>query len=127
MPKFEDYGVRGGVWSGRLTATRRPGRVCATHLGEVVAEAVLTDAAGNAWNLRIDLPAALISEGVTSLILVADEAGPGAPVSPASVHLARLNLAAGRVLDDDVAAELALLRSELELLKREFRRFAAEA
>ena len=45
--------------------------------------------------------------------------GPGAPV------LGRLDLRAGQPLAQDVLAEIALLRAELELMKREFRRLAA--
>lgn len=125
MPTFENYGVRGGVWSGRLTAQACPGRVCVILLGEVVARARLTQQAEDAWEVRAELPGRLISDGVVSLILVADDADEDAPVGPESQRLGRLNLAAGTALDDDLTAEIALIRSELELLKREFRRFAA--
>lgn len=125
MAGFESFGVRGGVWSGRLSAAECPGRVCAVLMGEVVAEARLTPEGEGAWGVALDLPGALISDGIVSLILVADDAAPGAPADPKSRHLGRLNLAAGRPLADDLLAELAELRAELELLKREFRRFAA--
>ncbi|MDP5306899.1 hypothetical protein [Paracoccus spongiarum] len=125
MPSFESHGVRGGVWTGWLDAPARPGRVCLVARGEPVAGAVLTDGAGGGWTLRVDLPAALISEGVTSLTLIADDAAdPDAPVGPDAQRLARLTLAAGRVLDEDLAAEVAQIRAELDLLKREFRRLA---
>lgn len=124
MPTFDSHGVRGGVWTGRLTATEAPARVCVTSRGEVVAEARLSEAGGNGWDVRVDLPAAVIGEGVTSLVMVACDSAAGEPVDPSSTRLARLNLAAGKALDDDLDAEIAMLRSEVELLKREFRRFA---
>lgn len=122
MPTFESHGVHGGIWSGLLKAPAPPGRVCVTHLGEVVAEASLGAGGDGVWTIRAELPATLISEGVRSLTLVACET---APDEAAAMHLGRLNLAAGAVLDDDIAAEIAQIRAELELLKREFRRFAA--
>ncbi|MCF3973784.1 hypothetical protein [Paracoccus salsus] len=124
MAIFDSHGVKGGVWTGRLRAPQRPARICATCLGEVVAEARLTETAEGMWDIRLDLPGALISDGVASLMLVADEGEAGTPVGPESVRLDRLTIAAGKVLDEDLAAEVALLRSELELLKREFRRMA---
>lgn len=123
---FDDHGVEAGVWSGSLTAPERPARVCVICRGEAVAEADLTRTDGPGWAVRVPLPAALIGDGIASLILVADDSGqPGSPVGAASVRLARLSIAAGKVLDEDAAAEIAALRAELELLKREFRRFAA--
>lgn len=124
MPKFESHGLRGGVWTGRLTASERPARICVTLRGEAVAEARLSEVPDQGWDVRVDLPAAIIGEGVTSLIMVACDSVEGQPVDPSSTRLARLNLAAGKALDDDLDAELAMLRSEVELLKREFRRFA---
>jgi hypothetical protein len=41
--------------------------------------------------------------------------------------LARLTLVAGAVAGDELLAEVAQLRAELDLLKREFRRLAAGA
>lgn len=125
MPNFESHGIRGGVWTGRLRAEQRPARVCATCMGEVVAEALLTGKEDGMWEIRLDLPGSLISDGIATLVLVADQGEAGAPVGPDSVRLDRLTLAAGKPLDQDLAAEVSALRAELELLKREFRRFAA--
>lgn len=127
MPKFESHGVRGGVWSGHLTAPERPGRVCLVAMGEPVAEARLTDRDGGGWDLRVDLPGSLLSDGTICLILVADEDSTAdTPIGPQSRHLARLILSAGKALDDDVTSEIAQLRAELDLLKREFRRLAMD-
>lgn len=126
MPEFECHGVRGGVWTGRVTASERPGRVCVTARGEVVATARLTEVAGDTWEMRAELPAALISDGVVSLILVADDAPPEAPVDATGQRLGRLTIVAGQPLDGDLEAEIAQLRAELDLLKREFRRLATQ-
>lgn len=126
MTEFEDHGITGGVWSGRLTASERPARICVACLGEVVAEGSVAGRDDGGWDVSAKVPAAVIANGVTTLILVADsDTAAGTHTGPASIHLARLTLAAGKPLDDDAAAEIATLRAELELLKREFRRFAA--
>ncbi|MDB6177777.1 hypothetical protein PAF17_09715 [Paracoccus sp. Z330] len=118
MLEFDDHGIRGGVWSGCVRGANRPERVCAICRGEVVAEAVLTENESEGWDVTVGLPSSVLSSGVTSLILVAGDQAEGA----ATQHLGRLNLIAGEVLDQDLGVEIAMLRSEIELLKREFRR-----
>lgn len=123
--KYVDHGVQGGVWSGQLGAKTAPARICAVLRGQVVAQGDLTPEGKGQWRVQIQLPAALISDGVHSLALIADDGTAGDPPSPAAMHLARLSLVAGSPLADDLQAEIATLRDELELLKREFRHFAA--
>lgn len=122
MPGFESGGLKGGLWRGRLSGEQPPGRVVLVHHGEVVAEAQLRPEGENAWQVEVQLPGEVLSEGVQTLLLVADEGGeePGAGLT-----LARLALMAGRPLDEDLLAEMAALRSELELVKRELRRIGA--
>ncbi|MEH6785950.1 MAG: hypothetical protein V7673_01390 [Paracoccus sp. (in: a-proteobacteria)] len=119
---FDSHGIAGGIWRGTLTGSLS-GRLCIAHEGEVVAEARATGPDGGPWQIEVELPGSVISDGITSLLLLACEAGmapgPGAPV------LGRLDLRAGQPLAQDVLAEIALLRAELELMKREFRRLAA--
>lgn len=123
MLEFEDYGIHEGVWSGHLRGAERPGRVCAVCHGDIVAEAVLGEREEDGWSLRIEIPGSVLCDGVTSLILVACDSD--AFPDDASFHLGRLNLVAGKALDHDIAAEIAEIRAELELLKREFRRCCA--
>lgn len=117
--QFESHGLKGGLWTGRLIADAAPGPVGLFHLGEQIASADLTAEDGG-WHVRVVVPGDVLSDGRHSLMLIADadQAGQG-------VHLGRLDLIAGDVLDGDLAAEIAQLRAELELLKREFRRFAS--
>ncbi|RNF34972.1 hypothetical protein [Paracoccus methylarcula] len=124
MPQFESHGLKAGAWSGILTAEAAPGRVFLAHLGEVVSVAHVTGAGDGQWQVSVDLPSELLADGVHSFILFADDGeGSEAPQSDAA-QLDRLNVMAGAPLDDALLAEVQLLRSELELLKREFRRLA---
>ena len=58
--------------------------------------------------------------------LLLKTAAAGQDSGPDGHVLARLSLLAGDPLDEDLAAEIAALRAELELVKRELRRFAAD-
>ncbi|MBU2956316.1 hypothetical protein Q4511_03575 [Paracoccus sp. 1_MG-2023] len=126
MTSFTSHGLRGGLWRGRLRAQDEPGRVILVHAGEVAAEARLTADGAGAWLVEVDLPGHVLSEGVHTLLLKTDPATAGDAANAAGEVLARLPLVAGSPLDEDLLAELASLRAELELCKRELRRFAAE-
>ena len=69
------------------------------------------------WDIALDVPATLLGDGVQT-ILIRDEVS-GAP-------LEQITIAAGKPLEDDIRAEISLLRAELDLLKRAFRRHCVE-
>ena len=118
--KFESHGVVAGCWNGALQGAGTPPDLSVVHRGQVVARAALRDVGPGVWSVRADLPATVIGNGVNGLLLVA-----GDPGSAGSQVLGGLTLVAGTVAGDDLLAEIAQLRAELEMLKREFRRFAA--
>ena len=118
--KFESHGVVAGCWNGALQGAGTPPDLSVVHRGQIVAKAGLRDAGPGVWSVTADLPALVINNGVHGLLLVA-----GDPDSARSQVLGSLTLVAGTVAGDDLLAEVAQLRAELELLKREFRRFAA--
>lgn len=113
--QFTNHGLKSGIWSGTLTAARPPARLTVTLRGQDIAQAVLTPMGAGEWQVRATLPATALSDGAHSLMLMADGGG----------VLARLPIIAGTALDGDMIAEIALLRDELEMLKREFRHFAS--
>ena len=126
MPHFDNHGLKGGVWRGALTGIDAPGiRVVLIQHAEVLAEARVTADGPGRWLVEADLPAPVLSDGVQTLLLKT-AAGPGPDSGPDGHVLARLSLMAGQPLDEDLTAEIAALRAELELVKRELRRFAAD-
>ncbi len=105
--------IRAGVWEGMLTGTANP-NLSVTANGETVAGVSVlpvTDAPG-VHAVRIPIPPAAISEGITTFLIL-DDAGN---------RLGHFTLAAGLPLDEDIRAEVDLLRAELDMLKRAFRR-----
>ncbi|SNR40343.1 hypothetical protein EYF88_06785 [Paracoccus sediminis] len=122
--RFESHGVAAGCWIGALASDTPPAGLVVLHRGQVVARAALRDAGPGVWLVAADLPAAVIDTGLHALLLVVSD-GDGNPAGPASQVLSSLALIAGAVAGDDLLAEVAQLRAELDLLKREFRRLAA--
>ena len=127
QPGMTDYDLvktrfAAGVWEGVVTA-RTSGAPAPDIVVSVLdrtlegVQLVPSDEPG-AWSLRIPVPADAIGEGVQTF-LIRETSG--------DEVLARFSIAAGEILDDDIAAELSLLRAELDMLKRAFRRHCREA
>jgi len=117
---FEDHGLSAGCWTGALQSDNPPAALCLVHRGKAVAQARLREAGPGTWSVAVDLPGEVIDRGVHGLLLVA-----GDPDKVGSQVLASLTLVAGTVAGEELLAEVAQLRAELDLVKREFRRFAS--
>lgn len=70
------------------------------------------------WLLRASIPAEVISDGMTTL-LIRDEAS--------DQELDRVTFLTGEPLEDDIRAEVDLLRAELDLLKKAFRQHCIDS
>ncbi len=114
--------IQAGIWEGVLTGglgTGEPPEILVTHLESpvnTVAVTADTDAPGT-WNVKIAIPPELLSDGVQTFLIwdVVDEE-----------KLGSFTIVTGEPLEDDVRGELDLLRSELDMLKRAFRRHCVE-
>lgn len=126
MAEFESLELNGGIWHGVLRGHTSPGRLILVHLGDRVAEAQLTPIDPTSWRVAVTLPLDRLSDGVQSFLLLQDGGQDMDPPQSAARHLGSLTLAAGRVQEYDLLNELALLRSEVDLLKKELRRLASQ-
>ena len=75
-----------------------------------------TDSPGT-WNVKIAIPPDLLSEGVQTFMIwdaATDE------------KLGSFTVVTGEPLEDDIRGEVDLLRAELDMLKRAFRRHCVE-
>ncbi|MFD1880130.1 hypothetical protein [Paracoccus pacificus] len=122
MSRFENLGIRDGVWRGRLTAGAPPQRLVVTLNGRPVSEASVT-AADKDWDIAAPLPAAAIQDGIQTFLLVETRQGADAEAISGQ-SLGQVSVIAGQPLDQDLVAEIATLRAELDLVKRELRRLA---
>ncbi|KPQ18372.1 MAG: hypothetical protein HLUCCO18_01345 [Rhodobacteraceae bacterium HLUCCO18] len=112
--KLVKVAFQAGRYEGELHAPEDTG-IEAVHDGRVIAAARLTHCEDGASGTRvsIDLPADIMSDGVQVVSLRSTVSG---------AVLDRITFLAGHILDDDIRAEITLLRDELEMLKRAFRR-----
>lgn len=120
MREFENLGLKSGVWSGLIRASAEPERLVLIHHGEPVAEARTKRMEDGVWRVEVDLPADRLNDGTTTFILIG--AGAGDELNPTGDQIAKISVAAGEAVDQDLLAEIELIRAELDLLKREFRR-----
>ncbi|KGJ04855.1 hypothetical protein SAMN04487972_108149 [Paracoccus halophilus] len=125
MSDFESLGLKGGIWQGVIARAEPPGRLSLVHLGERIAEVLATPEGAGQWRIASAIPSGRLSDGVQTFLLLEDRGEGAAPLQPGARQLGKLTLAAGALLDDDLLAELDLMRSELDLVKRELRRLAA--
>ncbi|MDV4143285.1 MULTISPECIES: hypothetical protein [Shimia] len=110
-----------GVWEGALTRDADSGpapEIRATHLNETVTGVELKeDVAHGRWVLRIPIPTEAIADGVQTILVHDKQTGD---------LLDNITLIAGEALAGDIRAEMTLLRAELDMLKRAFRRHCVE-
>ena len=110
-----------GVWEGVLTVNARSRiqpQVEVIHLEARLPDVeLIEDTDAGRWVLRVPIPAELLSDGVQSFVIRDAESGE---------TLESFAILAGEVMADDLRAEITLLREELDMLKRAFRRHCLE-
>lgn len=110
-----------GVWEGVLTYTGEGNfqpEVEVTHLQHALsAVEVVEKPEEGIWILRVPIPAELISDGVQTFVITDKRSGE---------TLESFAVLSGDALSHDIRSEMALLREELDLLKRAFRRHCLE-
>ncbi len=114
--------MREGIWEGVVTLGEGADPVPlieVSHLGKPLENVELfeTDSSHREWGLRFPIPAVLLADGMQTILMSDGRTGE---------TLASYSILAGQVLDDDFRAELDLLREELDMLKRAFRRHCLE-
>ncbi len=112
--------IHAGVWEGLLTGAVGTPRLEAMHLDMPLAGVTVAAVAGEAglWAVRVPIPAQVLSEGVQTFVI---------RDAPSGGTLAHFTVITGVAIDEDFRAEMDLLRAELDLLKRAFRRHCVES
>jgi len=110
-----------GVWHGRLTqrgADNWQPDIEVTHLDFAVdGIAVQEDRVEECWHVSVPIPADRIADGVQTFVIRDRRA---------DAVLASFTIIAGDALAEDIRAEMSLLRAELDMLKKAFRRHCVE-
>jgi len=108
-----------GIWEGLLAArSEAPPALLVRHDDRVVAEPETENTGRGGWLVRFRLPVDRLSDGIQTFVIEDAETGDA---------LAHETIIAGEVLDEDVRAEVSLLRAEIDMLKRAFRRHCADS
>ena len=100
--------MRRGVWEGIIT-NAHPGQpqLSVTHLNKEE----------DLWLLQVPIPEEAIADGVQTFVISDKIDG---------ARIGHFTLIAGEALGDDMRVEIELLRAELDMLKRAFRRHCVE-
>lgn len=110
-----------GVWEGLLTregdGNYQP-EIEVTHLQQTIPGVEVTEKPGqDGWVIRVPIPVDLIADGVQTFLIRDRKTGEA---------LNSFALLSGDALSYDIRAEMTLLREELDMLKRAFRRHCLE-
>jgi hypothetical protein len=111
--------IRAGIWEGVLSAGDSPPKLEVLLLEQPLSGVTVDPVAGRSgeWAVRVPIPAEVLSEGVQTFLI--REAG-------TTETLAHFTIITGVAMEDDMRAEVDLLRQELDMLKRAFRRHCLE-
>lgn len=111
-----------GVWEGVLSyageGNYQP-EIAVTHLEQPLngVEVVEDQPAPGQWLVRVPIPASALCDGVQTFLIRDARTGD---------TLDRFTLITGSPAEDDLRAEVELLRAELDMLKKAFRRHCLE-
>jgi hypothetical protein len=110
-----------GVWEGVLTMAdggKSQPAIRVSHLGQPIdGVEVVEDREQGHWVVRVPIAANLLSDGVQTFLITDPDT---------DEKLESFAILAGDALGDDIRAEMDLLRQELDMLKRAFRRHCVE-
>lgn len=112
--------LSGGVWRGLIAyGTAKQPQFEISHNGTPLPDLTVSMAEGvpGSWHLSAPIPPDTISDGV-QVYVISDRAD--------KRTLGQFTLIAGDAMSDTLSAQVALLRAELEMLKRALRRHLSE-
>ena len=113
--------IRNGVWEGVLRVEGEIGQpALEVRLNEAVLPGLTVTALPERereWLVKVPIPASILNEGVQTFLIRTRASGQ---------TLAHFTIITGVAMEDDLRAEIALLRAELDMLKRAFRRHCVE-
>ena len=110
--------LNAGIWEGTLKGPADLSPILVLrHNDEIVPGLMVEDAGPGIWNVRVPVPADRINDDVQTFAIVDDSS---------DTILARFTVFAGEQLSDWLQVEVDLLRAELDILKRAFRKHCVE-
>ncbi|MBK5946644.1 hypothetical protein CCR83_09415 [Rhodobacter veldkampii DSM 11550] len=108
--------IRAGCWEGVLQGPGAPEIEITHQQAALPGLECAADGAGR-WRLSLPIPAEVLWDGVQTFLITDRRDG---------TRLGQFTIVTGVPLEDDLRAEIDLLRAELDMLKRAFRRHCVE-
>lgn len=114
--------IKEGIWHGEVLiageANLQPD-IEVRHLDQLLEGVHLTEdpAAEGRFALSVPIPASVLADGVQTFVISDAESG---------ARLDSFTIVTGQPMEEDIRAEVDLLRAELDMLKRAFRRHCLE-
>lgn len=111
---LEETQIRAGKWEGILTGFEgvNPPSLVAYCGDRKIGDPSLLPHENGVWVVQLEIPAETINTGTQTYVIEDPQHG----------ILASFQVTSGTSADDDIASEVRLLRAELDMLKRAFRR-----
>lgn len=111
--------IRAGMWDGVLTgAAGTPALQVLLHDTEIPGVTITPiDNRPGDYAVQVPIPATVLTDGVQTFVIREKVSGE---------KLAHFTVITGVAMEDDIRAEVDLLRAELDMLKRAFRRHCLE-
>lgn len=114
--EIREAAFENGIWQAEVASVDQPD-IVVFYQGSEVSGVSIEEVDTNLWEISVPIPSVAIAAGVHSFAV--QERG-------ADTTLTSFSILAGDVLAHDVRAEMSLMRAELDLLKRAFRRYVSE-
>ncbi|NSY40067.1 hypothetical protein [Leisingera sp. ANG59] len=112
---------RNGIWEGKISnapATGARPDITVMFQDQPLKEVILTEGQKDGdWLVAVPVPPEAVADGVQTFVIFD---------ASDSTRLGDFTLIAGEAVADDLRAEVELLRAELDMLKRAFRRHCLE-
>jgi len=107
-----------GMWEGVVSMPEglKP-NLRVLHEGQAVSTVHIEAMGGGEWAMRFPIPSTAIADGVQTITISDPET---------DEILETVTLITGDMLDEDIRSEIALLRAELDMMKKAFRRHCLE-
>lgn len=115
--------IQAGIYEGVLTTdtddTTLEPKVGAYLLEEAIGDIVINEdpTLAQTWHLKVRIPSDALTDGIQTFLIMDDHE---------NEKLDSFTIITGEPLSDDLQAEVDLLRAELDMLKKAFRRHCVE-
>ena len=118
QPELSKSSLQSGIWKGVLAGAEEMPEIVATHLETPVSGVrIIPSGKEGEWLVEIPVPQSAVSDGTQTVVI---------REAISDTTLGSFTVISGNVLSDDLRAEVDLLRAELDMLKRAFRRHCIE-